>query len=276
MYGWRINLHRLLPVVLALGGLGACSVKEDRTECPVYVTVLTDRFLQQGLDGGIVSFAAAAPIKRDSISFLSYVRQGYAQACPRDYARVAVLSGLEHSLVSGEALEVLPGRQAGLVWAYGISFSAEADEYVVDAVPHKQYCLVHFLFDGSPTAPEGYPWRFRLLADCAGMNIYTLEPLPGDYRTVVEPNALGEWTAVLPRQRDNTMRLEVFLPVEGASGEEAADYVVDLGEAFAQQGYDWTREDLLDITVNVGFTSAGIALSVREWEGDDSYRDIEI
>jgi hypothetical protein len=35
-------------------------------------------------------------------------------------------------------------------------------------------------------------------------------------------------------------------------------------------------EDLRDIEVVVGFTEAGIAITVREWEGDSQYRNIEI
>ena len=125
----------------------SCSVKEDRTECPVYVTVLTDQFLQRGLDEGVVSFAAERPLHREQILFLRYVRQGYEQACPRDFARVSVLSGLDQGELGGQALTFPPGRQADLVWAYATSFSAWADTYVVDAEPHKQYCLIRFLFD---------------------------------------------------------------------------------------------------------------------------------
>jgi len=81
---------------------------------------------------------------------------GAAAAVVSACSAVSDVSSADASVTSAVASEIV---------------SAEADEYVVDAVPHKQYCLVHFLFDGSPTAPEGYPWRFRLLADCAGMNI---------------------------------------------------------------------------------------------------------
>ncbi len=254
----------------------ACSVKENRSECPVYVTVLTDRFLQQGLHEGVISFAAAQPLHREKVGFLSCVREGFVQACPRDYARVSVISGAEDAFLTAGTLSVPTGREAGLVWAYATEFAAWADEYVVDAEPHKQYCLIRFLFDGSPTAPEGYPWRFRLVADCAGLDLYSLEALPGTYRTLVEPDAVGEWYSVLPRQRANSMKLEVFVP----DGEDPmggrTDYVVDLGQAFEQQGYDWSLPDLRDIEVQVGFASAELTLTVREWERDGHYQDVEI
>ncbi|MBR3652596.1 MAG: hypothetical protein IKN60_01435 [Bacteroidales bacterium] len=268
-------MRLLLAAVIVFAPL-SCSVKEDRTECPVYVTVLTDRFVQQGISDGIISFGAAQPIRRETVSFLSYVREGFEQACPRDFARVSVLAGVDHALLREGTLETPYGSQADLVWAYGETFSAYADEYVVDAVPHKQFCLVRFLFDGSRFAPEDYPWRFRLKAECSGMDIYTLAPLPGPYSALVGPNALGEWYGVLPRQLSNNMLLEVFVPEAEGSAEGRTEYVIDLGKAFEAQGYDWTLEDLKDIEVQVGFIEADLTVTVHEWERSDSYGVIEI
>ena len=202
-----------LAAVLLL--LPCCSVKEARGECPVYVTVLTERFIQNGQSGGIVSFHADGPIDREEINFLSYIGKGFRQPCPRDYARAAVLSGLEHERIVATALYVPYGEQAGLVWSYGETFSVMADEYRIEAVPHKQYCLVKFLFEGSPQAPQDYPWRFRIKAECCGMDIYTAEPLEGAYCCPVGPNAAGEWLGVIPRQKRNDMVLEVFQPEVG-------------------------------------------------------------
>ena len=272
---FNIVTRGIPAIVVAVGSL-SCSVKENRMECPVYVTVLTDRFAQQGLEEGTVSFSADRLLARDEINFLSYLREGYEQACPRDFARAAVLSGVDNSRLADDKLFIPTGRQADLLWAFGASFSAEADSYVLDAVPHKQYCLIKFLFGDAPTAPTDYPWRFRLLADCSGMNIYTLEPVEGTYRSIVGPNAVGEWYGVLPRQKSNNMRLEIYLPDGEDETEGRTDYVLDLGKAFEKQGYDWHREDLADIAVKVGFSEVGITLTVQEWEGDDHYHEIEI
>ena len=271
-------VSRILPIASGLAALllllPCCSVKEVREDCPVYVTVLTERFIQNGQSGGIVSFHAAGPIDREEINFLSYIGKGFRQPCPRDYARAAVVSGLEHERIDATSLHVPYGEQAGLVWSYGETFSAETDEYRIEAVPHKQYCLVKFLFDASPQAPPDYPWRFRIKAGCNGLDIYTAEPLEGAYCCPVGPNAVGEWYGVIPRQRRNDLVLEVYDPADGDAG--LAAYVVDLGERFEEKGYDWTQADLADMTVKVGFSAAGIRIEVLDWQGDDSYRSIEI
>lgn len=259
-----------------LWSASACSVKEDRRECPVYVTVLTDRFIQGGMDTGTVSFSAATLINREDISFLSIIGKGYTQACPRDYARAAVLSGVENGRLMEEALIYPPGRQADLLWIGSEIFSRNADEYVIEAEPHKQYCLVKFMFDESPRAPDGYPWRFRIKGACAGLNIYTREPIEGEYSCAVGPNAVGEWYGVIPRQKANNMLLEVFLPYEDSETEGRLEYTLDLGKSFEKIAYDWTEEDLKDVAVKVGYTSAELSVTVLDWEGDNSYLNEEI
>lgn len=276
MAGIRYLATRAILVMAVLSLAPGCSVKEDRIECPVYVTVLTDEFVRMGMNEGLVSFSGTRVIDREDVSFLSILRSGYKQACPREFARAAVFSGAENYILVEESMRVLPGCQAGLLWAYGESFSAKSDEYVIDATPHKQYCLVQFLFDDSPTAAPDYPWRFRIRAACSGMDIYTLEPLEGDYSACVGPNAVGAWYGVIPRQKSNDLLLEVYLPEEGHEDRGRIDYVIDLGAKFEAMGYDWTAEDLRDVSVKVGFASAGITVSVQDWEGDNSYENIEI
>lgn len=259
-----------------LAGTLSCSVKEDRDGCPVYVTVVTDGFLREGLDAGTLSFDSKELQKQDDINFRSLAGRGYVQALSREYARVGVVSGAEHERFTESGLYTPYGLQAGLIWAYGESFSRNADEYVVDAEPHKQYCLVQFLFDGSSRAPEGYDWRFRIKAECNGLDIYTMEPQEGPYCCAVGPNAVGEWFGVIPRQKRSNMILEVFTPNSDSEIEGPTEYVIDLGKQFEEKGYDWTRKDLSDISVKVGFSSAGVRIEVEDWIGDDRYSDVEI
>ena len=112
-------VNRIIPIASRLAALSlllpGCSVKEERGDCPVYVTVLTERFIQNGQSGGIVSFHSAGPIDREEINFLSYIGKGFRQPCPRDYARAAVVSGLENERIDATSLYVPYGEQAGLV-----------------------------------------------------------------------------------------------------------------------------------------------------------------
>ena len=105
--------NRVACAILGMTMLApACSVKEDRFECPVYVTVLTDQFVIRGMNEGKVSFSSSHVIDREDISFLSFLRDGYRQACPREYARAAVFSGAENYTLVEEAMQVIPGPSA--------------------------------------------------------------------------------------------------------------------------------------------------------------------
>lgn len=276
MFAIRNTFLRVLSAVPLLAGMLACSVKEVRNGCPIYVTVLTDRFMRAGLDDGTLSFSSKELEKREDVSFRSVVGTGYVQALSREYARVGVVSGTDHERFSGTEMRTPYGMQAGLVWAYGESFSVNADEYAVQAEPHKQYCLVQFLFDGKPTAPSDYPWHFRIKAECNGMDVYTMAPLEGEYCCPVGPNAVGEWYGVIPRQKRNNMILEVYTPNSDNEAEGPVDYLIDLGKRFEEKGYDWSETDLQDISVRVGFTSAGILIEVEDWAGVDTYSHVEI
>ncbi len=276
MKGLGDILLRAALFVALLPGVFSCTVKEDRTECPVYVTVLVDRFVAAGETAGVVSFSSGSLINREAINFLDYLRDGYLQPCPRDYARASVVSSVDKGIFMEEAYIVPTGRMCDPVWAYGESFSVNADEYVIDAVPHKQYCKVQFLFDDKTTAPDDYMWRFRIRAEYAGFNVYTMEPVPGDYNCPVGPNAVGEWYGIIPRQRENNMKLEIYLPYADDETQGPTDYVIDLGKAFEEKGYNWYDEDLKDVQVKVGFASNEITLSIEDWVPDDTYRNTEI
>lgn len=263
----HIPFALILPVLLSAA---SCTVKEDRRECPVYVTVLTDRFVQNRLESGTVSFSAGSLLNKEDINYLDYIGKGYTYPCPRDYARTSLISGVVNGKISEGVLYIPVGRPGDRIWAYGETFSVNADEYVSEAVPHKQFCLVKFMFDDSPVAPEGYPWRFRIRAGYSGLNIYTLEPVEGEYACPVGPDNVGEWYGVIPRQRENSMKLEVIRPYEDSMTDGRVDYVIDLGKRFADAGYDWTEEDLKDMIVKVGFTELDVIVSVAPWLDDGS------
>ena len=108
------------------------------------------------------------------------------------------------------------------------------------------------------------------------MNLYTLEPVTGFYSAPVGPNAMGEWYGVLPRQRSNNMQLEIFLPEQGSSTAGRTDYIVDLGRAFEEKGYDWTLEDLKDIEVQVGFVNTTVRVTVSDWDSEGGNWHVEI
>lgn len=275
MRGFLVIVGRLLTSILLLSVCYACSIKENRESCPVYVTVLVDRFVQQGFNDGGISYSSGRDVKRSDISFLSHLREGHTCPCPRDYASVSVVAGMVNSSFRGDTLYVSKGREADPIWSYGESFVSKDEEYLVDAVPHKQYCKVKFSMDGSELGGD-YPWRFRIKAACNAIDLVTSKPIKGDYETIVGPNHIDEWTTIIPRQMSNNMIMEIFLPNEGSQTDGRVDAVVDLGKMFEEKGYDWTAANLADVELRVGFAFASLSISIIDWEQNDKYINTEI
>ena len=69
----------------------------------------------------------------------------------------------------------------------------------------------------------------------------------------------------LPRQADDSLELEFYdkdmTKADGAPVDRLA-----LGDYIRAAGYDWNREDLEDLYVNVDYTDAGVSVAIREWE----------
>lgn len=260
-----MRFNRLILVFAVLLGAVSCTVKEDRVNCPVYVSVLLDRFLDNSLPDGSVVFDDADGHFMDNINFFPYQGVGYEYPMNRHLARVTVLSGLDHERVDDKVVRVPYGYQAGLMYAYTETFSAEDDLYTVEAVPHKQYCRIQFMYDGTFTAPAPYPWHYRIYGECNGFDLYTLEPVEGKLCCPVGPNNFGEYACILPRQKENKLLMEIYVPYSDSELEGPTEYVIDLGKRFEDIGYDWTKEDLEDVIIKVGFASGEVNIDVVDW-----------
>lgn len=265
-----------LAAAILLTGV-SCTVKEDRSGCPSYVTVNVDEFIRKGFSEGTVTVRTVRIAEQPALNLLEYLGDGYTTSVPRAPACVSVVSGLDRCAPreGGGLLAAPDGVPFDPVWAYSEEFIPEGDDYLVKALPHKQYCAVHFRLEDVED-PLAYPFVFRLRAATRGMDILTLAPAGDGYVTTVRPNVLGEFTGILPRQADNNMLLDVVLPDSDPDGEGEVYYTVDLGKKFAQKGYDWTKVDLDDIEVTVNFACADVEVRIIGWDRDDSYTDVVI
>lgn len=264
-----MRFNRFFFFVIAAVLLAAsCSVKENRVDCPVYVSVLLDRFYDNSLPDGMVIFDDADGHFSDNISFFPYLGVGYEYPANRHLSRCTVLSGIDRDKVDERSVTVPYGFQADMVWAYSETFSAEDDLYTIEAIPHKQYCQIKFRFDGTFIAPAPYPWHYRIFGECNGFDLYSFEPIEGELCCPVGPNNFGEYSCILPRQKENKLLMEIFVPNEDSELEGTTEYTIDLGKRFQNVGYDWTKEDLDDIVIKVGFASGGIEIEVVDWTHD--------
>lgn len=252
--------------------LCSCSVKEDRSLCPCYVDMIVDEFVRDGFSSGTVAFSSDNFDFRENIALAEHVPEGYSLAVPRKPVRAACVCGLDKCRISGNCISVPPGEASDPIMSYRESFLPQGDEHVLYAVPHKQYCRIDFLLENPM---EGFPYVFRVRSDCSGLGVFDLDPVRGNFNAMVYPNTLGEYRTLLLRQSvDAVLLLDVLLPAGGSEWE--LQYTVNLSDALAAASYDWTKEDLDDVSVKVDYARAEVSVEISEWEGNEYERNVEI
>lgn len=268
-------MRQWLLITLAALTLCSCSVKEDRSVCPVFVTLRVDEFVHKGLSEGAVIFGKGEDSYRKKLSFLPIMDDGLTYPCSRSSSAVAVVSGLDKSQYRGDVLCVPIGCEADPLWTYGELFVADADDYIVKAVPYKQYCKIRFTIRGLSDMLD-YPWRYRIKAGCNGLNLLSSQAVEGAFETVVYPDTTNEWYVLLPRQKDSDITLELFLPDGLSDRHGELQYSFSLKSAFEGSGYDWSAKSLEDIAIAVDYTRGEVSVSIDDWEKDDSYSNEQI
>lgn len=250
--------------------LGGCSIKEDRSACPIYLTVRLDDFVQRGFSSGAVVLSDGRNTLEQQLKFAPHLADGLKYSCSRDKAAVAVVSGLAHNHYNSGIITIEKGQEADPIYSYSekvVSYSE--DDYTVNAVPHKQFCKLRLIISDFQDL-SSYPWRFRLKAACNGLDLINCEPVPGIFETAIYPNTLNEWYAIIPRQKDNSLELELFVPEQ----EESLVKKLDLASVFEEAAYDWNAKDLEDIWVALDYVDGNIEVSVIPWQGDSIIEEI--
>ena len=92
-------------------------------------------------------------------------------------------------------------------------------------------------------------------------------PSPGDFSCVAYPIDDGRAQVLLPRQLDSSLLLQV---------DDQAPHLKTfaIGEYLAAGGYDWTAEELSDVTVVLDYSMNVISVKMAGWDKEDIYNVI--
>ena len=127
-------------MLAALALLPSCSIKEDRSVCPCYVSVVTEA----GSDCLVSFFDASGSLLERKVIPAGQLRSGdnYTQV-PRGPFHVSVLENMGSMLLDGgRRLECMEGRQAAPLYAFSVSAVAEGDAMTVEGTLQKQHAVV--------------------------------------------------------------------------------------------------------------------------------------
>lgn len=235
-----------------------CSIKEDRSMCPCRLVLdFSD------VDTVVVKSLNVRAIHEGRVILDDVVSASeFANSCvyeiPRCRPLVNVWSGGDgrlddHGVVIPFGCECPP--------LYMHSFVADAmGEICVEKVNmHKNHCRLTVKVEGMEQVP--YSLTFYGNVDGYGLDG---RPSSGDFSCVAYPDDQGGAQSLLPRQLDSSLMLEVD---DGTSESK----VFAIGQHIVSSGYDWTAEDLEDVTVILDYYVTYVQVLIQRWDEEYFY-----
>lgn len=272
-----MRLLEVISAICCLVSCMACSVKEDRVACPC-------RLVLDFSGNDTVSVRSAALLVSTSEGFhladtlsCSDFDDEYMVSVPRGEVNVLAWYGGEDCVGRDEGLRIPYGEDCPEVYMDFFNVVAEGEIVCEDVDMRKNYCKATIYVK----AEEVFPYRLVVKGEVDGYDhsgspsygpfAYQLilsEDISGnhDMLRLTTPGMVGQVT--LPRQRDESLCLEV------CDGETVLK-VFTLGRYISATGYDWTAENLEDLTLSLDYTHNTIGISIGEWDREHHF-DISI
>ena len=241
--------------------LAACSVKEERDECPCWLQIdlstcshYTDRVSLKGWTSGSSVFG----VQILSEDFSS----NHEEEVPRTLVSYCAISGLESSMNSGMSVVIPEGEQSDRLYAYRADVQAFGETAYDKVSLHKQYAAVAVKIDDNRN-----DYSVVVKSGWSGLDLTALKPIQGQFVFAPEKTEERVWYFRLPRQGDDSLVMEI-------TGENGYTYPYQLGEVIRKAGYDWGAEDLDDIMLGVDYVSDKLTIEVIPWEKGLVYDEI--
>lgn len=244
---------KLWGIAAGLLCMAACSVKEDRMECPCRL-VLDMR----DVDTSIIKEAdvyvqASQGFVFNEVMDSHHLGSEYVMSVPKGRVYVWAYSGAEEHSPGPEGLRIPYGDDCPEVYMHCSSLESLQESVVekIRMLKNHSVLTVHLQSEYS-TAYD--------VAVTGNVNGYDAEgrPSEGGFRYEISfEDGVGK--VVLPRQTDASLKLEV---TDG----EGSFRVFSLGEYIESSGYDWTRENLEDITMTLDYALSSVGFRINDWE----------
>lgn len=252
--------RKISPAVLLLCMVfmmpAGCSVKENRGDCPCCIM-----FDFSGVDTDVIDSVYLSVTSADGFLFSDNVLQesfadDYCVRVPRGEVNVNVNNGTEGLYVDGRGLAIPYGSQCPPVYMYSIRLDADRESCECRPFPAKNYCgiILHLVCEEEPDLP----FSLRITGNVCGYDVIG-RPLDGDFSYIPELAPDGVCSARIPRQKDNSLSLEIV--EDGMVLRRFA-----LGNIMAESGYDWSAESLGDMELTVNYSKTDVTFIVDDWE----------
>lgn len=254
---FRIKLN-LLTIGLAALLVSSCSVKEDRGDCPSWLTVDYSGFgahvgsvIAFGWNSDKVAYSDTCTFDVDSTGF-----------CVHEVFKAptvsTVLGAVSNSVVIGNRLMIPKGRSFDPLLAFCERVECNHEESVSIALPQKHYARIRLSLEGGA---DNSPYYFMFVSDVAGIDLLNLMPVKGEFETYLMPTTDEKCYIDVPRQFADSDALMLHALCDGN-----IEVSVNLASLLREQGFDWNATNLDDATVVLNYSEAGVGVKIDEWK----------
>lgn len=242
----------LFSLLLALLLFGGC-VKENREECPC--RLLVDLSEVDSLKIPVVDISVAGA---NEFLFSSHKPVGESNEemilVPRGRTFLNVCYG-DEGMTRKEGLYIPVGDECPPVYMYSALVDTDS-EFVRETVElRKNHCVMTLCIEGER---DDFPFDLTLRGNVCGYDTAGV-PLSGNFMYRPKPDENMQFMAVLPRQNDSSLLLDIV------DGEEIVRTFA-IGEYIKASGYDWTEADLKDVTVGIDYSRTRVSIVVKGWD----------
>ena len=261
----NLKAHIGLLAVLSAGMLlVSCSIKEDRGECPCWLTVV----LQEGgrLSPDLVMRVwNPEPIVDETLHAEDYPA-GVERTVPKGVVTLSAHSPLHRMVGSGSLLLIPDGQECDSLLTHR-SVVECLGETARDTVHlHRQYATVFLTIENLEEGMR-YPYDLVARSGVDGFDILEGCPHAGAHSFTLVPRSEGEYAFRVPRQLDGSLTLDLYL-----GGELIDSYPI--GAHILKAGYDWDAVDLPDIRIGMDYGRSEPHIVIEPWQDGAVYDEV--
>lgn len=239
--------------------LSGCSIKENRADCPCRLVLDFSEVDTTVVNSAHVNMVHLSQTIVDKELGPTEYFPNCSFSVPRSDLYLNVYSGTGGCLVRGKGIVIPYGEECPLVYMHSRTLEAGSDNVREVISMDKNHCLVSIGIEKDDELDYGL---------CVKGNVsgYGLDgnPVSGDFSYVPDKDEDGLYVAVIPRQIDSSLILEI---------DDGSDVIKSfaLGEYIVAGGYDWAAASLDDISVSIDWALTHIRFTVQGWDWIEEY-----
>lgn len=243
-------MNKTFSLCLCLLVAVSCSIKEDRTGCPCWLQVDPTQ-----LDRPAEVFGwGIEMLFNEKVTSESPVME---YTVPRGMVAVTAIGPTRHKSIERK-LEILPGYQADSLYGHSSRINTQCEMAYDILSLKKQFATIALKMD-IPSGHEVYPYCLHIKSNTGGWMLDSLEGMEGEFDFTPQLEDTNTFTFRVPRQRDRSMTVDV---IDG-------DYTIEtikLGEMIERAGFDWHKDSLEDITLQINLSDYKVEINITGWE----------